>query len=241
MKNYSKEKTTENLKIEDTAAQAQSVTVTAVSGNSISVTFQGIDGNQPNAFGDYLAIWQNGNSIPWTTKPLQTQKIQNTTPTGSANFDNLDVTINSYIVGYAVGPVLTGPGMQPQGNVCASSYIPATGPNAAGSNPDKFVPSLSMNNVGSNSVSVTYKLPSGVATLSNGAWIGIWNSEQAPYKTPPPMAFNKIQTNQSNSTAGINGLNLQRGQTYTIGLFMSGYDDSKPDQTAMACTVTFSV
>ncbi len=211
----------------------------SVTGNAILVAYNTLPGNRPNSYGNYVAIWQNHNSIPWNTPPLKVQKIVDNTPSGSMTFGGLDITQNSYILGYSVGPELSSP-HQPQGNICSTVFVPESG----GSTPtsENSQPSLTYIPGGSTSVSVNFNnLPSGILPQTNGAWIGIWQGSQASYNNPP-MASNSVQVDSSEGTAFINGVNIRRGWTYTIALFMSGWigEGKNNDQHPMACTVTFT-
>jgi hypothetical protein len=210
--------------------------VTSAVADQISVAYNTMPGNQPNTYGNYVAIWQNSDSIPWNTDPLQTQQIVSNTQAGDMIFSGLNITVNSYIIGYGVGPQLTGTGVQKQGNICSTVFVPAVG----GGAPTQFLPSIQVLSIGANSVAVSFNLPSGILPQSNGAWIGLWRAEQASYNNPP-VAANSIQVNAGQGSGFINGVTIGRGLTYTIGLFMSGWGggSSPNNQKPLACSVTF--
>ena len=96
--------TDEAQKVLVAAAAANSLTTTLnisfVSADEIDVDFNTMPGNQPNTYGNFIAIWQNSNAIPWNTEPLKTFPIPSNTQSGSASFTGLNVTNNSYIVGF---------------------------------------------------------------------------------------------------------------------------------------------
>lgn len=216
---------------------ATSLAINVAVADLINLSYKGMPGNQPNTYGNYVAIWQNSDSIPWNTDPLQTQQVVSNTPDGDMVFSGLNLTVNSYIVGYGVGPQLSGTGVQKQGNICATAFVPPIG----GGPSTVFVPSLQVLYIGANSISVGYSLPSGILPQTNGAWIGLWRAEQASYNNPP-MAANNIQVNAADGSAFINGITIGRGLTYTVGLFMSGWGGgtSPNNQKPLACSVTFT-
>lgn len=226
----------DSMLVAGAASSTTSLVVTSAVADQISVAYNTMPGNQPNSYGNYVGIWQNMDSIPWNTEPLQTQQIVSNTPTGDMIFGGLNITVNSYIIGYAVSPELSGSGMQKQGNICATTFIPPIGGTAS-----QFSPSMQVLSIGANSVAVGFDLPSGVQPQSNGAWIGIWRAAQASYNNPPEAA-NSIQVNSGQGSAFINGITIGRGLTYTIGLFMSGWGggSSPNNQKSMACSVTFT-
>jgi len=228
----------ESMQATSATTSATSISIGAVVGDFVVVAYKGIPGNQPNTYGNYLAIWQ-GSDIPWNTAPLATQTIVSNTPDGSVTFP-VAIGTNSYIVGYAVSPQLTAP-KQLDGNVCASAVIPPSG----GQTPPPFTPSLMVTYVSSDAVAVQFSLPAGCLPQTNGAWIGLWESGQPSYITtpkPPDGGRNNIQIDAPSGGAFINGLTLKRGKTYTVGLFMSGWSTTAaPAQKALACSVTFQL
>ena len=214
-----------------------------VTADTIGVTYKTMPGNQPNSYGNYVAIWQNTNSIPFNAPPpLKRQKIDTNTPDGDMVFSDLDVTNNSYIVGYSVGPELGGGNQQKQGNICATDFIPAIGESDPTSPASRsFSPSLEMLHIGATSIAVQFDLPSGELPQSNGAWIGIWRAGQASHNNPPE-AKNDIQVDASSGSAFINDIKIGRGLTYTVALFTSGWcgPNAPSIQMPMACSVTFT-
>lgn len=203
--------------------------------NSVDVIFNGLPGNQPDTYGNLVALWQNNNSIPYGTNPKLNTPVIGNSPDGSFTFEGLDLTNNSYIIGYSVGPILTATGLQTYGNICSTVFIPANS-----SEVTTFSPSLKVMHIGTTSVSLEYSLPQNILPKTNGAWIGIWRSGQPSYTTPP-LASSPISQDAPESTCSINGFNIGRGLTYTIGLFTSGFVKSGVSkQSAMATSLTFT-
>ncbi|MEN6328611.1 MAG: hypothetical protein ABFD18_20685 [Syntrophomonas sp.] len=220
----------------NTDSAATKLDVTFVTANTIGLKCNTMPGNHPNDYANLVAIWQNAESIPWGTDPIKTMTCTENTPSFDMVFPGLDITNNSYIVGYAVGSELVKG--QKYGNICATAYIPAIGDASAY---PAFSPSLKVTYIGTNSVAVDFVLPSGQTPQTNGAWIGIWPAEQASYNNPP-RAANSIQVDSYAGTAFINGIKIGRGLTYTVALFTSGWGGGTGpnNQHMMACSVTFT-
>lgn len=230
----------DSIKLTSTSSATTTLDITYVTADTIGLSYKTMPGNEPNSNGNYVALWQNADDIPWNTSPLQIQKIDTNTPNGSMSFLNLSVTTQSYIIGYAVGSSLTGSNQQKQGNICSTAYIPASSNPGSESYPT-FTPSLQIVYVGPNSVAVRYNLPTGITPQSNGALAGIWRSELASYNNPP-MASSNIPLDAENGTFAFNNISIGRELTYTIALFTSGWSggSSPNNQKAMACSVTFT-
>ncbi|NII27004.1 hypothetical protein HB364_18075 [Pseudoflavitalea sp. X16] len=207
-----------------------------VTSDAIGVSFICMPGNQPTTYGNCIYIWQNANSIPWNTEPLAQHPIDVNTPHGSTNFTDLVLNNNSYIIGYATGAILTPP-QQLYGNICSTAFIPAKS-NGQGT---IFTPNLAMTFVGTDSVAFNFSLPDGILPQTNTAWAGIWRASSASYNNPPDKAV-PINLNAASGTGAINNYKIGRGLTYTIGLFMSGYDavEGKHTQTTLATSLTFT-
>jgi hypothetical protein len=221
--------------IQDITVQATTVRVASVTSDSIDILYSCLPGNQPNTYGNFAAIWQNSNSIPYGTPPLHAFPVIGNTKDGSFNFSGLDLTNNSYIVGFSVGQVLSTPSTQAYGNICSTAFIPSKN-----GTPDIFDPSLSIQYIGTNSVSLEFNLPENILPKSNSAWIGIWRSGQPSYTTPP-LATAAISVEAPNGSCAINGFDIARGKTYTVALFTSGFvKGGISKQTAMATSITFT-
>ncbi|SFW76479.1 hypothetical protein [Chitinophaga sancti] len=236
--------TDEAQKVLVAAAAANSLTTTLnisfVSADEIDVDFNTMPGNQPNTYGNFIAIWQNSNAIPWNTEPLKTFPIPSNTQSGSASFTGLNVTNNSYIVGYAVGQVLNATGnIQKYGNVCSSAFIPAA---SSGEGVGTiFTPSISGINVGTTSVSFQFDLPDGLLPQTNGAWAAIWKGANPSFYSTAPLASIPISPDSSSGRAAFNNVSIGRGTTYTIAIFMSGYNAAGVStQRAAACATSFT-
>ncbi|SFD59869.1 hypothetical protein SAMN05518672_102554 [Chitinophaga sp. CF118] len=214
------------------------INISNVSAEAIDVDYDTMPGNQPNTYGNFLAIWQNYDTIPWNTEPLKTFPVPTNTPSGSASFTGLNVNNNSYIIGYAVGSILNG-SVQKYGNICATAFIPA-----ASSNGDQgtiFTPSISNFNIGSTSVSFQFELPDGITPQTNGAWAAIWKGGNPSYFSTTPLSAIPISPDSSSGRAAFNNVTIGRGITYTVAIFMSGYNAAGGStQRAVACSASFT-
>lgn len=201
-----------------------------VTGTSIALEFNTLPGNQPSSYGNMVAIWQNQNQVPWNQTPLNTQSIQNNSQAGSVVFTGLNLTINSYIVGFAVGPKIS--------NICSTVFVPASSGSIV--NDTRFQTNISIGTLGSTSLSVNYTTPTGYTPKTNKNWLGIWLSNAASYTNQPEWATS-VSDDASQGVAVFNNITFRRGTTYTVGYFMGGYDGSTRDLKAMATTMTFTV
>lgn len=211
--------------------------ITQVAQNFVSIAFNTLPGNNPNAHGNYVAVWQtNDNNIPWNTPALKTKKITGTNSAGDTVIDGINLTANSYLVAYGVGPELSGSGQQKYGNLAATAFIPAIGQPQR----DPFAPSLRLDNLGTNSLTATFRLPSNITPLSNGAWIGLWEANSISYNSQPDYS-NNVTVDKATGQVFLTDINVGRGTTYTLGLFLSGWaGNGRPNTlTAAAAELTF--
>lgn len=221
-----------------TSSSSQTIlTVANVTADTIDVDYQTMPGNQPNTYGNFLAIWQNTDSIPWNSEPLKTFPIPTNTQAGSATFGDLNITSNSYIIGYAVGSTLSG-AAQKYGNVCSTAYIPASG---SSENADTFASSVENIKAGSTSASFDFVLPDGVTPKTNGAWAGLWRGAAPNLYGTAPLASVLLSPDVSSGRTAFNNVSIGRGTAYTIAIFMSGYQSTGGStQKALACSAGFT-
>lgn len=225
------------FEVTQASAVTTHLTAPSVQPTIIVTQYITLPGNNPSGNGDYVAIWQNSApEVPYDQTALNKAALTGSDPTGNFPFTGLVVTTKPYVIGLAVGPMLTGTGQQPHGNVCAWVFVPdQTGPNVT------FDPTVTLAFAGQNSVVVNYELPDNCTPLSNGAWLAIWQSGNPSYTAAPLMAI-PASSDASADVAAFNGLILKIKTKYTVALFTSGYNGGKNStQTAMAAYVTFSV
>lgn len=222
-----------------TASTTTTVTITNVTGTQINLSYSSNNGNQPSTFGNQVYIWQAGNEVPWTTPALKSQAVPSNSPSGDLSFDGLDVTNLSYIIGYAVGPAVTTGGLWTQyPNVVASAWVPPAG---GGGQYEYFTPSINTSYIGSTSLSANFSFLSGFNPQAAGAWAGIWVGTSPSYYNPPKW-FGQITGSNNTGVVSFNNIQIQRGTSYTLGLYPTGYasQQSSLGLTRLAATYTFT-
>ena len=217
-------------------------TLSAPSGNQLSVNYVGMPGNRPSTYGNYIVIFKNQSTIPYNDPNPETFELVTGDSSQGTQVVPLTLAINtSYIVGYAVGSKLSSGSQQEWGNIVSTGFIPASSPSDP-STYTYFQPALTQVTPQANSVTMNYSLPTGCTPKSNGAWVAIWQSGSPSY-TLPPMGAAQIALDSASGSAAINGVDIVIGQTYTVGLFMSGWQAAQGGaniQTSLACSSTFS-
>ncbi len=212
-------------------------------GKEIGVKYDTPNGNQPNTFSNALWIWQTGNQVPWHSAGESTP-IPGNSPSGDHVFTGVDITQNSYLIGYSVGPKGDANWFYP--NVVATVYIPALGGSPATSEEEQqgdiFSPSVNMFSFGANYISTKFDMLAGFNPEKAKSYVGIWEGQTASYSQLPKW-FAPATGSNSSGIVSITNIKVLRGTTYTIGLFSSGYDanPSNLKQTALAATSTFTV
>jgi hypothetical protein len=196
----------------------------------------------PGAYGDFAAIWQNTDNIPYNQTPVSTYAITGASQRGQFQFP-VDLTRNNYIVGLSVGPELAAPS-QKHGNICATAYIPMApqqadlqeGQTLKADPGSTFASSLQLGLVTSDTVSFFYQVPTNCRPATNKAWIGLFRGS-ASYTSPPEKAVAMTSDEDSGWMAITNKILFDR--PYTLALFMSGWSDATRIQTRMAATLSF--
>ena len=181
------------------------VAVTFVNGESVTVSYSGLPGNQPETYKNFVAIWENS-VIPWTAPPLAKVPVTHNSQQGSVTIEGLTISRNAYIVGYAVGPDIT--------NICCSSLISAGGLLAA---PTQV--SISLNYLGPNGISIHYQTLAGYLPQQYNNWIGLWKGYASPYNAPTPLATSTINSDASEGTVNMD-VPLETDTNYTLIYFM---------------------
>jgi hypothetical protein len=216
--------------------------ITSVTGGIVGVSYTGLNGNNPGSNSNIISIFQaTSQDFPFGTTNAPIAQVNVTGNSSGAIAIPGTFNINTaYVVGYGVGGKITAGTAQPYANICASAYIPATGTGYTA-----LTSAMTLNDVESNFVSVNYTVLNGLTPGTNGAWAGLWIGNIPSYSTPPQF-YAQITSNQAVGGPLIfNGVNIPRGALCSIGLFMSGWVGTNGGvgsvQTAMACTLQFSV
>jgi hypothetical protein len=222
-----------------TSTQTTTITIPpgGVSANQINFLFSTPNGNQPNASGDQIYIWQSGNQVPWATAALNSQPVTVNTPQGDGSFTGLNVTNLPYIIGFAVGPTQTIAGWTQYPNVVATAWVPPIGDD----NYQYFTPSIKTAYVGTTSLTASYDFLSGFNPQAAGAWVGLWEGTAASYYSPPKW-FSAINSTNNTGIASFNNILITRGTNYTLGLFPTGVNVTPANLilSRQCATFTFS-
>lgn len=183
------------------------IAVLNYTGDSVSVKYVGLPGNQPKTNGNFVAIWESS-MIPWQgAPPLKRVDIQKDVESGSITIDNLTIKQSSYVVGYGVGPAIK--------DICASALIQAGGLLAA-----PMSVQIGLNYVGTDSVSVNYKTLYGYRPHTLGNWVGLWKGYVSPYYAPDMLGHANIPSDSSEGNVGINDVDIGVKSSYTLIYFM---------------------
>jgi hypothetical protein len=207
------------LSMTNAASESTSIRVVAVTSDAVILTYRSLPGNQPNTYGNFVAVWDDS-VIPYSRPPLQKIPIPGNAPHGSLAVAGLMPQESQYIFGYAVGPQV--------GDICAYAHI-----SPDGSQTD-FSSSLMLLSVQPDSIILRYSLPPGCNPAQNGASVAVWQDSIGSY-TNPPLITQRITGSSSTGTIAIVGVQLNFGVTYTVALLTSN------SQTSMAAWVTFDV
>jgi hypothetical protein len=184
-----------------------------------------LPGNQPNTYGNTVFLWQTSSSVvPVGVSPIASSVIASNQQTGSALL-SATVSTSSYLLAYATGPRVE--------NVCATAFIPASGPGESQS------PAITVAGMGPTWLSYAYSLPPGLQPASAGHWVGLWQGQGGLYSVPP-LAFAPVPQNTSSGEGVLQGLTLRFGTQYTLVYFAGGYAAARPAQTTAACSITFT-
>lgn len=228
----------EALALSASTSNVTNMRINYVTADTIGLSYNTVPGNMPNTYGNFVAIWQNQNEIPWNQEPLQQKSILTNTQAGDIQFDGLLTNNNSYIIGYSVGPTKATTEGQKFGNICSTGYIPPVG---QGGDYAYFQSNLVLQYIGTTSVAVQFNTPTGYRPATNKNWMGMWRSSTASFNNPPDYSA-PITLDSNTGTAAFNNVTIARGQTYTVAYFMGGWagQGQANKQTAMACTLTFT-
>jgi len=236
---------------------AKSVKSQALAGGSLSQTvlkviqvtesiivlqYELLPDTNPGANGNFAAIWQNTNNIPYSQTPEGTAPVTGSSQKGQLSFP-VDLRQNSYIIGYSVGPELKD-GSQKYGNVCSTVYIPSIPkPQSIKENAvveadgdDPFFADLTLGVITGDTVTFKYAVPENCQPKTNKAWVGVFRGS-ASYNNPPEKAV-AMTSNEDSGWMAINH-KFVANKKYTLAYFMSGYSDT-PTQTRMAVTLSFT-
>jgi hypothetical protein len=222
------------------AEQSVSLTVNLVTGTLINIGFSTPNNNRPAHNMNMVHLWAaSADQMPWDRVPQASVPVLGDIPVADQDLFDLQIGNTPYVIGYAVGPNLPGPIWSPYANVVATAYIPND--DSASPQYAYFSASLKLLFVGTTSLAANFAFPAGFQTAESGAWIGLWQQE-APSYDQPPAWFAPIKGEAESGTAGLNGIQIDRGKPYTLALYSSGYA-AKPEDlqlARLACATIFT-
>lgn len=194
------------VKLDASALETCSVAIPYYDADTVTVAYTGLPGNQPETYKNFVAIWE-ASMIPWNIPPLAKCSVEQNAESGTIVIGGLTITKNSYIVGYGVGPDIT--------DICCSAIISAGG---------LRVPSMqviiSLEYIGSSSLSIHYQTLAGYLPQQYNNWIGLWKGYASPYNAPAPVASIAVNNNSNEGTVGMNNVPLGINSNYTLIYFM---------------------
>ncbi|HEY6327914.1 MAG TPA: hypothetical protein VI756_01160 [Blastocatellia bacterium] len=198
-----------------------SVQVKNFTGDTVSIGYQTLPGNQPQTYQNFVAIWQSS-VIPWTAPPLKPPTpLKSNSQSGSLVLDGLTITRSTYVIGYGVGQDIS--------NICASAVL-----NAGGLMSPPSSVQIGINFVGTDAVSVNYQTLSGYRPKTYKNWVGLWKGYASPYTGGPPMGRADIPTDSSEGSVGINDVPMAINSNYTVIYFVGA------EQTQAAAILSFN-
>jgi hypothetical protein len=212
------------VQVGSTTAYAYLLGAQEEGGTLLDVSWTGVPNRNPSKAGDFVAIWQNSGSVPWGSKPANTQAVTNTTPDGDLPFSGLSLANLPYVVGYSVGSDATN-----YYNVAA--VVPIAVGGTAGT---PQTTSVSVAYVGATSLAIAYNTPIGVDPKAFGHTVVLVHSQTFIPGTSTVMAT-AATTDNPNDAATFTGVTMVVGQYYTAA-YLAG-----PGQVNVAATVTFQV
>jgi hypothetical protein len=170
------------------------------------IQYQTPPGNQPNSYGNMLALWQ-ASQLPYGQAPLMTYPIQTNSSAGSYMFSEYLDPNQTYVVGYATSSDMT--------TVCSTiTFYPGRTDGVA------FSTQIHPEYIGSNTIAVSFQTPPGNQPAANGNWVGLWRGSTARYDGTDMLAKTPVPLESNQGTVAINGVPLLRGATYTVAYFI---------------------
>lgn len=179
----------------------------AVSGNTLSLTYETLPANQGGQNYNSLWLWR-ATEVPWKYKPMKKQILPiDATQSGSYVLEDVDININTaYIACYSVDSTVE--------QICACAYLAAN----SNENNSEWV-TIDLLNVAPNSLSFRYRTMEGYLPLDYKNWFGVWEGMASPYNSFPPVGKGVPVNNSNMNDGAINNIQLDIGKTYTFIYF----------------------
>jgi hypothetical protein len=192
-----------------------------IGGTSVMALYRGLPGNQPQLYGNSVAIWE-GTVVPFTIPPIERLPIEVGASEGSVALGGTEITRDAYTVAYAVGPAPS--------DIAVASTFGAQGQTLGTRRVD-----LSIRAAGPTSLVVRYSTLPGYRPMKAGNWLGLWRGEVSPYDAPDPVARVDVGADVNEDDLSLNGIVLADGFLYTLAYHLGAAP------TTAAVLVTFAL
>jgi hypothetical protein len=184
------------------------------------VEFSTLSYIDPVAFGYFIAAFEN-QQIPYAGqhKPVAMDSVNCTNKKCSYALEAA-ITSVPYTVGFGSSDSIS--------TISATlNFMPGNSEGVP------FNPSTSVLVLATNSVIVGYKMPLGYRPIDSKSWVGIWHKKVS--NTISPIGKADVNSLQSDGSQAINGIKIQLGAVYAVGLF------SGPNLEDIVATTTIKV
>lgn len=173
-----------------------------ISGTSIGISYETLEGNNPKNNKNWVALWQ-GSQIHYNSTPLHKKLIPNKNQDGSIVFDSLQISNLKYVVGFGSSDnILT-----------ASSYLFFKKGETQGI---PFSSSIYVLDYDTNYIMIGFQTPLGNTPKNNKHWIATWHGKNTETDCSNFLAKTPILTNTSSDNIAINNITLTTQTWYTI-------------------------
>lgn len=203
----------------DGAGQSMTTDVIArsLSSGGIAVDFDSLNGNLPETYANTIFVWE-AETVLWDSAPDATFPVGANVTVGSQTLAGLD-SDTAYTLAYAVGSEV--------GTTAATVTL------TPGSSMRTQSIEISIEATTVGLIELGFDLPEEMNPAEYGHWVGIWpSSSLSPGNSVPPVGRASVETDQSQGSVALEGVELLRGVVYTIGYFTGS------EHTTLAATVT---
>lgn len=231
----------EEVKVQIVNPKKDSVRVSLVEApatGEIVVDYHTLNGNHPNANGNYIGVWvSDDGEIPPNTPAEYSEMVAY----NDTDYKGLLLSFRLESKGYVLGYCLTGDPCDAKQDaykkVCATVVIDKTYKGTVV--PEEVSVTLDVTNYGPSHV-ISYQALENM-DCSCGNWIGIWKNSEIIGNTDP-LYHTDIQMAGSEGKVYVPSGKLIRGNKYKVGFFMDGYGDNKPTSyKSLAALFSFQV
>ena len=186
------------LRNDAVASGTTTISAQQVGSTYVSVTYKTLSGNQPQAFGNVISVW-NGTNIGWDNRPsaIVTVPITQDTPDG-----DMVISLGSEPSGGP--PYMVAYGTSKSGTTYCAAQI--------GGVEQPFEPittKISLRWLGTDSLLAEFSTPPQNDPRANCNWIGLWEGQSFSYNGINRIAKVPVDTNTATGSQDMNGLKLK--------------------------------